>query len=89
MGKQSVLGNYKLRVVHTPGHTSGCMCLYEPDHRRLFSGDPVFAGGTLSDTASSGSVSDYVNSMQRLSSLKTRQMLEQEGYRERVEKPQS
>ena len=68
------LGNYRLRVVHTPGHTSGCICLYEPKEQLLFSGDTVFAGGTLSDTAGSGNVSDYMNSVQRLNSLKIREI---------------
>jgi glyoxylase-like metal-dependent hydrolase (beta-lactamase superfamily II) len=66
------LGNYKLNVVHTPGHTSGCICLYEARERLLFSGDTVFGGGTLSSIASSGNVSDYMNSLQRLSSLKVK-----------------
>jgi hydroxyacylglutathione hydrolase len=64
------MGNYKLHVLHTPGHTSGCICLYEARERLLFSGDTVFGGGTLSSIASSGNVSDYMNSLQRLSSLK-------------------
>lgn len=68
---QSVLdiGDIRLRVVHTPGHTSGCICLYEPEQRLLFSGDTVFARGTVSDIAASGNVSDYVNSLERLHSL--------------------
>jgi len=63
------LGNYKLRVIHTPGHTSGCICVYEATERLLFSGDTVFSGGTLSDIATSGNISDYVNSLERLSTL--------------------
>jgi len=45
------LGNYELQVIHTPGHTSGCICLYEPRAGLLFTGDTVFAGGTLSEIA--------------------------------------
>lgn len=44
------LGNYKLKVIHTPGHTSGCICLYKLKEKLLFSGDTVFAGGLLSET---------------------------------------
>ncbi len=68
------LGHYGLRVMHTPGHTSGCACFYEPKEELLFSGDTVFAGGTLSDIAGSGNVSDYVNSVQRLSNLKIKEI---------------
>lgn len=32
-----VLGG--LRVIHTPGHTPGSVCLYAPVHRLLFTGD--------------------------------------------------
>lgn len=68
------LGNYELQVIHTPGHTSGCICLYEPRARLLFTGDTVFAGGTLSEIAVGGNVSDYVNSVRRLSTLKIKQI---------------
>jgi len=68
------LGNYELHVVHTPGHTSGCICLYEPRAGLLFTGDTVFAGGTLSEIAVGGNVSDYVNSVRRLSTLKVKQI---------------
>ena len=66
------LGNYELQVIHTPGHTSGCICLYEPIAGLLFTGDTVFAGGTLSEIAVGGNVSDYVNSVRRLSNLKSK-----------------
>ena len=64
------LGNYQLRVIHTPGHTSGCTCIYEPSQKLLFSGDTVFAGGILSEIGPSGNISDYMNSIQRLKTLK-------------------
>jgi hydroxyacylglutathione hydrolase len=73
------LGNRRLRVVHTPGHTSGCVCYFEPDEGLLFSGDTVFAGGTLSDVAGSGSVSDYMESVQRLSNLRVKEILPGHG----------
>ena len=68
------LGNYELQVIHTPGHTSGCICLYEPRAGLLFTGDTVFAGGTLSEIAVGGNVSDYVNSIRRLSNLKIKKL---------------
>jgi glyoxylase-like metal-dependent hydrolase (beta-lactamase superfamily II) len=68
------LGKYELQVIHTPGHTSGCICLYEPRAGLLFTGDTVFAGGTLSEIAVGGNVSDYVNSIRRLSNLKMKQL---------------
>ena len=73
-GSMIDLGNYELQVRHTPGHTSGCICLYEPGAELLFTGDTVFAGGTLSEIAVGGNVSDYVNSVRRLSNLKIKQI---------------
>jgi len=67
------LGNYSLNIIHTPGHTSESICIYEPSRKILFTGDTVFAGGTLSYIAESGSVGDYINS---ILSLSTRHILE-------------
>jgi glyoxylase-like metal-dependent hydrolase (beta-lactamase superfamily II) len=33
-----------LRVIHTPGHTPGSICLYQADRGILFSGDLIFNG---------------------------------------------
>src|SRR4030042_4934801 len=73
-GSMIDLGSYEVQVIHTPGHTSGCICLYEPRTGLLFTGDTVFAGGTLSEIAVGGNVSDYVNSVRRLSNLKIKQL---------------
>lgn len=35
----------ELRVVHTPGHAPGAVCLYAPEAGVLFSGDTLFQGG--------------------------------------------
>jgi glyoxylase-like metal-dependent hydrolase (beta-lactamase superfamily II) len=64
------LGNYVLEVLHTPGHTSGSICIYEAGSKILFTGDTVFAEGTLSYISESGSIGDYVNSIGRLGTLK-------------------
>ena len=34
-------GTFQLEVLHTPGHTPGHICLYDPRKRRLFCGDAV------------------------------------------------
>jgi hydroxyacylglutathione hydrolase len=60
------LGNYSLRIFHTPGHTSGCISIVEATQGLLFSADSVFAGGTLSYIAESGSIGDYIDSLTRL-----------------------
>lgn len=34
-------------VIHTPGHTKGSICLYDPDSGDLISGDTVFSDGAF------------------------------------------
>lgn len=38
------LGKRKLIVIHTPGHSPGHCCFYEPDRKYLYSGDLIYAG---------------------------------------------
>jgi len=68
------VGGYVLHVLHTPGHCSGAICLYEPAHQLLFSGDTIFSGGTLGGIFPSGNISDYIGTLLQLSSLKVKEM---------------
>lgn len=38
------LGKLEFKIIHTPGHTSGCICLYCESEKLLFSGDTLFRG---------------------------------------------
>ena len=38
------LGNLHFHVLHSPGHSPGSICFYEPLHHVLFSGDTLFKG---------------------------------------------
>jgi glyoxylase-like metal-dependent hydrolase (beta-lactamase superfamily II) len=44
-GGEIRFGEIRLRVLHTPGHTEGSVCLLAADEGLLFSGDTLFAGG--------------------------------------------
>lgn len=44
------LGGTALQVIHTPGHSPGSICLYEPASKSLFCGDLIFAHGGLGRT---------------------------------------
>ena len=49
-GDEVALGSYTFRVIHTPGHTEGSMCLYCEAEKLLFTGDTLFAGGSYGRT---------------------------------------
>ncbi|MBS3905103.1 MAG: MBL fold metallo-hydrolase [Simkania sp.] len=49
-GEEKRICDLKVCVMHTPGHTSGCVCYYLPDLKVVISGDTLFQGsiGNLS-----------------------------------------
>lgn len=44
-GQVLSVGGIELRVLLTPGHSPGSVCLYVPELRTVFSGDTLFRGG--------------------------------------------
>lgn len=44
-GEQLPVGEHRLTVLHTPGHSPGGVCLYDNAAGVLFSGDTLFQGG--------------------------------------------
>ena len=50
-----------LEVIHTPGHTAGCICLYFEKEKILFSGDTVFSDGGIGRTDFENSVPEKMN----------------------------
>ena len=71
-GGEVRFGSIRLRVLHTPGHTEGSVCLYEPDEGRLFSGDTLFAGGWGRVDLPGGDRAQMVESLGRLLDLEDR-----------------
>jgi glyoxylase-like metal-dependent hydrolase (beta-lactamase superfamily II) len=60
-------GDESLKVMHTPGHTPGSICLI--GKRLVFTGDTLFAGGIGRTDFSGGSVSDMRVSLKKLLDL--------------------
>lgn len=44
-GDELTVAGTTLRVLHTPGHAPGAVCLYVPDLATVFTGDTLFNGG--------------------------------------------
>ncbi len=63
------LGRWRFRVIHTPGHASEQISLYEPAARVLFGGDTLFAGGYGRVDLPGASVEQTAATMRRLLEL--------------------
>lgn len=68
-GSRIDLGDIQLEVIHTPGHTPGGICLYEPGSKSLFSGDTVFADGVGRTDFAGGSMDALGKSLEKLLEL--------------------
>ncbi|MFC1825451.1 MBL fold metallo-hydrolase [Thermodesulfobacteriota bacterium] len=81
-GDELVGDNFRLSVIHTPGHTAGSICLYESRQKILFSGDNMIKHITpnplmeirrvrLRDPDYQ-SLKEYLNSLDKLSQFDVR-----------------
>ncbi len=57
------------RVLHTPGHAPGHVCLYEERSRTLVAGDMVASVGTILVAPGDGDMQVYLEQLERLASL--------------------
>jgi glyoxylase-like metal-dependent hydrolase (beta-lactamase superfamily II) len=77
------LDGTKLRVIYTPGHAQGHICLYDEERKTLFSGDHVLGSGTPYvgqwPDGSNGNMRDYINSLKKLRRLDMRLILPSHG----------
>ncbi len=68
-GTSIAIGGITLETLHTPGHTEGSCCFYEPSEGVLFSGDTLFRGSCGRTDVAGGSPAKMVSSLQRLAQL--------------------
>jgi glyoxylase-like metal-dependent hydrolase (beta-lactamase superfamily II) len=73
------LGNLRLTVMYTPGHTSACISLFDHDKGLLFAADTLMPGGVMGGVFGSGSISDYIQSLERLRGLNSKILLSGHG----------
>ena len=75
---ETELGPFK--VIWTPGHTEGSMCLYNEEEKILFSGDTVFPDGSFGRfDGESGNLQSLIESLKKLSELEVDIMLPGHG----------
>ncbi len=68
-GGEVRFGEIRLRVLHTPGHTEGSVCLLAYDEGLLFSGDTLFTGGWGRVDFPGGSPEAMAESIARLAAM--------------------
>lgn len=67
-GDELKIGNCKLKIIHTPGHSAGGICLYD-GKETLFSGDTLFKGTHGRTDLPTSSPKEMVKSLKRLMEL--------------------
>lgn len=70
---------FGFKVLHTPGHTQGSICLFDPKDKILISGDTLFSDGVGRIDLPGGSENDMEKSLERISSLKIEKILPGHG----------
>ncbi len=69
-------GKFKFRVIWTPGHSSGHICLYEPERKILLSGDHILPKITPNISLNPQSIENplgrYIKSLQEIRKLEVK-----------------
>jgi glyoxylase-like metal-dependent hydrolase (beta-lactamase superfamily II) len=76
---------WKLRALHTPGHTPGHLCFVDERSRRLFSGDHILPRITPNISVQRGEpatpLEDYLNSLAKVRDLDVEEVLPAHEWR--------
>jgi glyoxylase-like metal-dependent hydrolase (beta-lactamase superfamily II) len=67
-GERIEIGGRSIEVLHTPGHSPGHMCFWEPERGYLFTGDLVYKG-TLAAFFPSTDPEAYLRSLEKVARL--------------------
>ncbi len=62
-GQIYLVGELSFRVIHCPGHTPGHVVLFEPNERKVFVGDCLFAGSIGRTDLPGGSTEQLMDSL--------------------------
>jgi glyoxylase-like metal-dependent hydrolase (beta-lactamase superfamily II) len=82
-GETMIIGGRDWEVIHTPGHSTGHVCLWSPDLEVVLSGDHLLPGVTPPVTFERGFDADplrsYLESLQRIEKLRPVEVLPGHG----------
>ncbi len=88
-GDEIELGKFTFKVVHTPGHTAGHMCLYDQERKLLIAGDHILGDITPNIwlySFESDPLGDYLFSLEKVAGLELDVILP--GHRTIITEPQ-
>lgn len=57
------IGNIEFRIIHTPWHTKGGICLYSKEYKMIFTGDTLFRGTWGRTDLPTGNFEDIIRSI--------------------------
>lgn len=71
-----ISSEFSFQIHHTPGHSPGSICYYEPDKKVLIPGDLIFKGGSFGRfDFPGGSLKMLINSIKRMKNLDVKFLL--------------
>lgn len=73
------IGDLRLLVISTPGHSPGAVCFYWPEREALFTGDLIFYRGLGRTDLPGGSGEELKESIRRIASLEAEYLLSGHG----------
>jgi len=68
-GQNFQVGTLQFKVIHCPGHTPGHVVLFEPQAKKVFVGDVLFAGSVGRTDLPGGSTEQLMDSIKKLLTL--------------------
>lgn len=68
-GDELTVGRFTFKIIHAPGHTPGCICLYCENEKLMFTGDVLFDGAIGRTDFKYGNISDMRSSLKRILSM--------------------
>ena len=63
------LGDLKFEVLNFPGHTPGCICLFNAENKVMFTGDVIFSDGIGRTDFKYGDYTAMINSLNTISKM--------------------
>ena len=84
-GERIEATEFRLRAVHTPGHSSDHICYFLEEERMLLSGDHIMEGSTVVIRPPDGDMTAYLESLAKVRALRLRSIAP--GHGRLIERP--